>query len=384
MARHVKKGLDYFPMDTDFVRDLKIQRLLLEFGSEGLSVFMAVLCEVYASQGYYVAVRSGFYTDIGFTLGMDAEKVKQIAEYCLKLGLLDHALYKQWGILTSYGVQQRYSVIRRNEENSIKPKYLITREECFSDTENLALARINQQRKVKKKKVKKKKAKKMKTKEVEKLFMKKINPENPIPTTPGAKNSFAWQRLQQEIAAMRKLYGEAADFLALFTPELQPVAAREWIRAYTGTAPSLTAVARGYNEETAIVWLCIQVEDINLFAGVREKMPIARQKELARLILTEYSHLKVSEFQLFCYRLKCGRSGRFYGSVDALFISSALLLFMAERRQDRAQIEDMLEKQRKNAPPSPNAITYTEYLERKKQREGGNNDGSEKPEGLRS
>lgn len=201
--------------------------------------------------------------------------------------------------------------------------------------------------------------------------MEKINQIPLHPTMPDAKSSFEWQRLQQEIAAMRERYGEAAAFLALFTPELQPLAAREWVRAYTGTAPKLLTVAKGYNEETAIVWLCMQLEDINLFAGVKDKMPIARQKELARLILTEYGHLKVSEFQLFCHRLKCGRYGRFYGSVDALFISSALLGFVAERRQDRMQIDEMLEKQRKNAPPSTSGITYAEYLERKKQREGG-------------
>ncbi|MDR2968355.1 MAG: DUF4373 domain-containing protein [Tannerellaceae bacterium] len=164
MSRPVKKGLDYFPMDTGFVRDLKIQRLLLEFGCEGLSVFMAALCEVYASQGYYVAVRSGFYTDIGFMLGMDAEKVEQIIEYCLKLGLLDHTLYEQWGIFTSYGVQQRFSVIRRNGKNLIKSEYRITREECFSDTENPAPARIKES--IKKSKEKEIKEKEIKEKEI--------------------------------------------------------------------------------------------------------------------------------------------------------------------------------------------------------------------------
>lgn len=213
---------------------------------------------------------------------------------------------------------------------------------------------------------------KMKTKRMENLIMEKINLNHqPEQTAPDARNSFAWQRLQQEVEAMRKRYGEAADFLALFTPELQTLAARELEKAYTGTAPRLLTVARGYNEETAIVWLCLQVEDINLFAGVKDKMPVARQKELARLILTEYGQLKVSEFLIFFHRLKCGRYGRFYGSVDALFISASLIQFMAERRQDRAYIEEQREKQRRMAPPSSTAISYAEYLELKKKREGG-------------
>lgn len=68
--------------------------------------------------------------------------------------------------------------------------------------------------------------------------------------------------------------------------------------------------------------------------GVKEKMPVSRQKELSVLILTEYPFLKASEMLLFFHRLKCGRYGRFYGSVDALTITTSLLQFMDERRKE--------------------------------------------------
>lgn len=171
---------------------------------------------------------------------------------------------------------------------------------------------------------------------------------------------------------MCKRYGSAKEFLALFTPELQTLAAREWEKVYTGTAPALSTVAYGYSQDTAIVWLCLQLENLNLFAGVKEKMPVSRQKELAALILTEYGYLKVSELLLFFHRLKCGRYGRFYGSVDALFISSSLLSYLGERRQEQSRIREQHERQQsKPSVASPTAITYAEYLARKKQREGG-------------
>jgi len=179
---------------------------------------------------------------------------------------------------------------------------------------------------------------------------------------------------------MCKRYGTAADFLDVFAPSLQTLAAREWEKVYRGTAPTLAVVRQGYNEETVIVWLCLQLEDINLFAGVKEKMPVTRQKELSRLILSEYDHLKVSELLLFFHRLKCGRYGRFYGTVDALFISASLLLFMDERRQDLRRLAEQNERQQQEAPPSSTAITYAEYLERKRRREelsarkGGDNE----------
>jgi len=173
---------------------------------------------------------------------------------------------------------------------------------------------------------------------------------------------------------MRKQYGDAGDFLDLFTPALQVIAAREWEKAYTGKAPTLATVSLGYNEETAIVWLCLQLEDLNLFAGVKEKMPVSRQRELSKLIISEYTHLKVSELLLFFHRLKCGRYGRFYGSVDALFISSALLQFTDEGRQDLKRLAEQQERLRQTLTPSSNGITYAEYLALKEQEEKAGND----------
>lgn len=192
--------------------------------------------------------------------------------------------------------------------------------------------------------------------------MENINSQKKMEMQPAGPNSFRWQKQQQRAEEMRKRYGEAKKFLDVFTPELQTLAAREWEKAYTGLAPHLSVVSHGYGADTAIVWLCLQLENINLFAGVKEKMPVNRQKELAGLILTEYGHLKITELLLFFHRLKCGRYGRFYGSVDALTISSSLLQFMDERKRELALIAEKQEKTSQQQPPSPTAISYAEYL----------------------
>lgn len=136
---------------------------------------------------------------------------------------------------------------------------------------------------------------------------------------------------------MQHRYGDGRQFLSSFDPSVQMYAARFPLRAYRGVAPTLECVAEGYGSAVAIVWICMQLEDVNLFASVKEKLPVARQKELAKLILTEYPFLKTSELLLFFHRLKCGRYGRFYGAVDALFITSALLQFLQERGKERRQ-----------------------------------------------
>ena len=171
---------------------------------------------------------------------------------------------------------------------------------------------------------------------------------------------------------MLNQYGTSEQFLKTFNPDLQTLAAKAWKRAYTGTAPTLTTVSSGYGEQTAILWLCIQLENINNFAGAKEKMTVPRQKELSKLILTEYAYLKVSELLLFFYRLKCGRYGRFYSSVDALFISAALLLFIPERKKDlnRIQAEQQKQVQEEYKQPATPTMSCDEYLQWKKSQEG--------------
>ena len=80
---------------------------------------------------------------------------------------------------------------------------------------------------------------------------------------------------------MRQRYGTAEQFLKLFTPDLQTATAQNEARAYLGFAPTLQALAAGYGTQVAVVWLCIQIENLNNFTGVREKMSVSRQKELA-------------------------------------------------------------------------------------------------------
>lgn len=108
---------------------------------------------------------------------------------------------------------------------------------------------------------------------------------------------------------MRGRYGSAEQFLKLFTPDLQIATARNEARAYLGSAPSLAVLAEGYGWQTVIVWLCIMIENLNNFTGVREKMPVARQRDLATLILAEYPSLKASEILLFSTASNAGATG---------------------------------------------------------------------------
>ena len=202
-----------------------------------------------------------------------------------------------------------------------------------------------------------------------------INHQTIMGKQPDGQKSSAWLKKQQKVADMRKRYGPAEQFLKLFTPDLQIATARNEARAYLGSAPSLEVIAEGYGWQTVIVWLCIQIENLNNFTGVREKMTVARQKDLAALILAEYPNLKASEILLFFHRLKCGRYGRFYGMVDALFITSSLLQFTEQRRADIIRYKEEQSRLEKNVLPSVDTgkyITREEYFKQKRLKENKN------------
>ena len=54
MARPTKKGLDYFPLDVDFLSDLKVRRIIKACGKEAVHILVALLANIYRDEGYYV------------------------------------------------------------------------------------------------------------------------------------------------------------------------------------------------------------------------------------------------------------------------------------------------------------------------------------------
>lgn len=113
MARPIKKGLSYFPLDTHFMSDRKIQRLAQRYGSNGICIFLATLCEIYGGNGYYARYDSDFCFDIGFTTGQDETLVKDVIGFCVQIRLFDSELMEYRQILSSVGIQQRFEEISR-------------------------------------------------------------------------------------------------------------------------------------------------------------------------------------------------------------------------------------------------------------------------------
>lgn len=108
MARPMKQGLDYFPLDVDFFRDLKIRKLKRSQGTRAPLVIICLLGYIYRDDGYFLRwdkdVASLVAEELGFSDGM----VTNIVEEAVSVGLFDSVMYEKYSILTSRGIQRRY------------------------------------------------------------------------------------------------------------------------------------------------------------------------------------------------------------------------------------------------------------------------------------
>ena len=107
----IKKGLDYYSFPTDTFHDLRIKRLRRKCRNNGMLVCLYLITEVYRTNGYYVPVSEELVMDTAEYFYLTEEEVKTIIHACCTEGVFDHRLYKQYQILTSAELQERYAEV---------------------------------------------------------------------------------------------------------------------------------------------------------------------------------------------------------------------------------------------------------------------------------
>ena len=127
MARIKKPGLDYFPLDTQFVNNRTVRRIMKQQGDAALAVLINVYCAIYAGHGYYVEATDLFYEDLADNLyTMDTAGVRRTIRLALDYGLFHADLYREHGILTSEGIQRQYFFsVKRRSTVRIDPRFCL-------------------------------------------------------------------------------------------------------------------------------------------------------------------------------------------------------------------------------------------------------------------
>lgn len=113
MARPIKNGLDYFPLDVHFSSNDKIVAVTVETGAIGELIVIKLLFAIYR-QGYFIEWnRSSHIRLLKELPGVSAEMLDKVVSCLVEWDFFDKNLFNTANILTSYGIQYRYFKAKR-------------------------------------------------------------------------------------------------------------------------------------------------------------------------------------------------------------------------------------------------------------------------------
>ena len=108
MGRNREIGLKYFPFDVDTFSDIKIRKLIKYQGGKAVTVYALLLCLIY-KRGYHMRWDEELPFIVSEQTGFEEAYIQEVINSCLALGLFSKDLYDSERVLTSKGIQTRYS-----------------------------------------------------------------------------------------------------------------------------------------------------------------------------------------------------------------------------------------------------------------------------------
>ena len=117
--RPKRAGLNYFPLDTDFFNDDKIQLVEAEFGAKGSYVAIRLLCKIYANGWFYQwGGDECLLLSKQMGAGFVPNTVDEIVKGLVRRSFFDKGVFDTFQALTSAGIQRRYmSVVKQMGRN---------------------------------------------------------------------------------------------------------------------------------------------------------------------------------------------------------------------------------------------------------------------------
>lgn len=150
MARPLKHGLDYFPLDCNF--DNKVRALIGKYKAKGFGIFVHLLQLIY-NNGYFLKINEEVKEDIAIEMGEDESFIDEVINFSCKRNIFSIDAYNK-NILTSHGIQKRFTeATKRRKDFNIVSKFKVNADNNLINVDNKPLNESNgTQRKEKKRK----------------------------------------------------------------------------------------------------------------------------------------------------------------------------------------------------------------------------------------
>lgn len=117
-------GIPYVPLDCQL--DEKFDYIEAEFGLIGFAVVVKLFQRIYGGHGYYCEWNDRVALLFAHKIGAGGDVVREIVSAAIREGIFDGEMLKNFGILTSHGIQKRFAeVAKRRKEIFDNPAYVL-------------------------------------------------------------------------------------------------------------------------------------------------------------------------------------------------------------------------------------------------------------------
>ncbi|MEG0153016.1 MAG: DUF4373 domain-containing protein [Cellulosilyticaceae bacterium] len=148
MARPIKEGLEYFPLDCDIDQDDKIALIEAQHGINGFGITIKLLMKIYKNSYFYEWTEK---EQLLFSkrVNVDINEVNVVINDLVKWNFFDEGMYTNQQILTSRGIQKRYlEAVGRRQKVKIPTNHILLDAETINVYKNLVIVDINYHSKV--------------------------------------------------------------------------------------------------------------------------------------------------------------------------------------------------------------------------------------------
>ena len=124
MARPLKSGVDYFPLDV--IMNDKVRLIEAEFGVIGFGILIKLYQKIYKDRGYYCE----WNDEVALLFANDCKAgvnvVSEVLSALFRRGIFDRDIFEKYGVLTSEGIQRRYlEMVKRRQDSKIDDRYAL-------------------------------------------------------------------------------------------------------------------------------------------------------------------------------------------------------------------------------------------------------------------
>lgn len=143
MARPVKEGLEYFPLDCDMDQDDKIMLVEAQHGIQGFGIAVKLLMKIYKN-GYFYEWTEKEQLLFSKRINVDINCINDCINDLVKWNFFNKNLFDNDKILTSVGIQRRYlEAVSRRQKVKMLRKYMLLDRDSINAYKNLIIVDTN-------------------------------------------------------------------------------------------------------------------------------------------------------------------------------------------------------------------------------------------------